>query len=97
MNRLLNLKKCNNKSIYIILVGNKIDLNSCRKVYAENIENICNDKYFHIETSAKTGQNIKTLFETIAKNIQKIDTNNNTVSTINLIDLPVKKKNCCKK
>ena len=93
------LEKSNNKYIYIILVGNKLDLNSHRKIYPEDINKLIGDKYIHIEASAKTGQNINEIFTTIARNLQNPELStsiDNSKSTLNLNDNPKKKKNCCR-
>ena len=55
---------CN--SVPIILVGNKSDLKTQRKISPDQIKNDTpNLIHFFIETSAKTGQNIEYLFQRV--------------------------------
>lgn len=54
------------KDAYIIIAGNKLDLEHQRQVTIEDVKKFANDKKLEfIETSAKTGENINHLFETI--------------------------------
>ena len=55
-----------NKDCLIILVGNKCDLESSRKVSKKEVEELLNPSLFHTLVSAKTGENIKYLFEEIS-------------------------------
>jgi len=57
------------KDCLIILVGNKCDLESHRKVSKEEVEELSNSSIFHTLVSAKTGENIKYLFEEISKRL----------------------------
>ena len=53
-----------------ILIGNKIDLKGERKIiqpHADQLSEELNAQYF--ETSAKSGANVETIFESIAKNV----------------------------
>ena len=51
---------------YIIITGNKLDLENKRQVSLEDVKKFCDEKNLQfVETSAKTGQNIKLLFDTI--------------------------------
>ena len=51
------------KNIYIMLVGNKIDLSDQRKVsYEKGLEFAQSNNVNFIETSAKTGENVEKLF-----------------------------------
>ena len=60
------------KSIFIILVGNKNDLENERQVsYEEGLEFAKNNNIVFFETSAKTGKNISELFQTSAIEINK--------------------------
>lgn len=55
--------------VMIFIVGNKCDLDMMREVQLESVldfKNMNNIMYF-IETSAKTGKNIETLFSDCAK------------------------------
>lgn len=52
----------------IVLVGNKTDLNDKRQVTTEEGEKKAKEfKVMFIETSAKAGHNVKTLFKRIAQ------------------------------
>ena len=60
----------------IILVGNKIDLKDERIISEEEGQKLANDNNFEfLETSAKTGENVneifQTIFEIIVKDIEK--------------------------
>ena len=61
------------KSILLVLIGNKNDLKDMREVTFEEGENFAksHDMIF-LETSAKTGNNISSIFE---KSVEKIDKN----------------------
>ena len=53
-----------------ILIGNKIDLKDERKIiqpHATHLSEELNARYF--ETSAKTGENVKDIFESIARKV----------------------------
>ena len=61
------------KSILLILIGNKNDLNDKREVqYEEGAEFARKRNMIFLETSAKTGNNINDIFE---KSVQQIDKN----------------------
>ena len=82
----------------IIIVGNKIDLEENRKIKIEDAKAFCkNHKYKYVETSCKTGHNIKKSVGKICKII--IDSQNIrndisfSLSTSNASY--VKKKHCC--
>ena len=69
------IEDCKNqapKTIFMILVGNKIDLNNSRQVQTEEGIELA-DKYGLVfyETSAKTGENVEKMFEDSAKEIAK--------------------------
>ncbi|RUO95729.1 ras family-domain-containing protein [Jimgerdemannia flammicorona] len=54
--------------VIIVLVGNKTDLNDRRQVTAEEGEKKAKEfNVMFIETSAKAGHNVKTLFRKIAQ------------------------------
>lgn len=54
--------------VIIVLVGNKTDLNDKRQVTTEEGEKKAQEfKVMFIETSAKAGHNVKTLFKRIAQ------------------------------
>lgn len=55
---------------YIIIAGNKLDLESKRQVSVEEVAKFADDKKLKfIETSAKNGTNIKLLFDTITSTL----------------------------
>ena len=57
-------------SIYIIIVGNKSDLELSRKIAKVTVEQFNNtSQYGFIEVSAKTSENINKIFENICQNI----------------------------
>jgi Ras-related protein Rab-6A len=60
--------------VIIVLVGNKTDLNDKRQVTTEEGEKKAKEfKVMFIETSAKAGHNVKTLFKRIAQALPGMD------------------------
>lgn len=60
--------------VIIVLVGNKVDLNEKRQVTLEEGEKKAKDyNVMFIETSAKAGHNVKTLFRRIAQGLPGVD------------------------
>lgn len=78
----------------IILVGNKIDLNSERKVSEEEAEKYAKENnILFIETSAKSGENIEKVFINIIKMYNTLDIKENNIENeVNLNDKPLRKK-----
>lgn len=76
--------------VIIVLVGNKSDLSDKREVTVEDAEKRSKElNVMFIETSAKAGHNVKTLFRKIAQSLPGIDGNNqneqkDSVQKINL-------------
>ncbi|KAI8642622.1 small GTPase superfamily [Parasitella parasitica] len=63
--------------VIIVLVGNKSDLSDKREVTVEDAEKRSKELHvMFIETSAKAGHNVKTLFRKIAQSLPGIDGNN---------------------
>ncbi|KAL1936050.1 hypothetical protein VTP01DRAFT_184 [Rhizomucor pusillus] len=63
--------------VIIVLVGNKTDLNDKRQVTIEEGEKKAKDyNVMFIETSAKAGHNVKTLFRRIAQALPGMDNTN---------------------
>ena len=84
------------KKIILILVGNKADLKDERKVQKEEGEDIA--KEFNLpffESSAQSGLNVKSVFETLAKLIveKKAQSANQGQKLTNI--KKVEKKKCC--
>ncbi|KAM0943501.1 putative small GTP-binding protein [Dioscorea sansibarensis] len=76
------LQRQGNPYMVMALVANKADLETKRKVFAEEGEQYAEENgLFFIETSAKTSQNVNELFYEIGNLIASLVTN-----TINLLD-----------
>lgn len=95
------------ENTYIIIAGNKLDLESKRQVKVEEVKKFADDKKLkYMETSAKTGENVKELFETITStlydsNNQVLEDSNKNNNVIIKLDDPSKdkgkKKSCAGK
>ena len=70
------LRVKNDETIPFILVGNKCDLNEKRVVSRDHAQNLAKSwKVPYVETSAKTGENVDTVFLDLMRKIQsrKVD------------------------
>ena len=93
--------------LYIILIGNKNDLEEQRQVSFEEANNYANEKNLsYIEVSAKTGDNIKKLFDEMIKGAMinmlskggKLNTSLNQTIRLSFLDkdeTPIKNEKCC--
>ena len=88
---------------YFVIVGNKCDLDIFRQVEEKDIKNMIHD-HFNVDntqyflTSAKSGENIKELFEhlfKLSKSIDKKKTIFNKNVDLNKLKIIEKKNNCC--
>jgi small GTP-binding protein len=62
--------------VMLILAGNKADLADHRQVSAEKAQQLADKlNLMYFETSAKSGSNIKTMFNEMAKRVTGIETN----------------------
>ncbi|CEI87138.1 ras-related protein rab-like protein-6A [Rhizopus microsporus ATCC 52813] len=79
------------EEVIIVLVGNKSDLSDKREVTVEEGEKRAKELHvMFIETSAKAGHNVKTLFKKIAQSLPGIDGNtiqSDTKDTMQKINL----------
>jgi small GTP-binding protein len=89
------LKQQGNSNTIIMLVGNKMDLNSERQVDMDEVKQYAEDhKFLFIETSAKNNYNIQEMFKQLAEIIPKKDINAK-MDTIVKPELPIKKSHYC--
>ena len=70
-------KKQTAKTIQIVLIGNKSDLENNRQISYDEGKNLADkNNFIFLETSAKTGKNINDIFELSVKNIDENIKNN---------------------
>ncbi|KAK4058915.1 GTPase Ryh1 [Microbotryomycetes sp. JL221] len=81
--------------VIIVLVGNKTDLNDKRQVTTEEAETKAKElNVMFIETSAKAGHNVKTLFRKIAQALPGMERENEAAGTQNqMIDVSITPQN----
>ncbi|KAK9466498.1 ras family-domain-containing protein [Lipomyces arxii] len=76
--------------VIIVLVGNKTDLNDKRQVTAEEGEKKAKEfKVMFIETSAKAGHNVKTLFRRIAQALPGMENSMEEANQSQMIDITI--------
>ena len=94
-------EECGN-NFPILIVGNKNDLKNLREVSEEDIKNFCDEENLEfIETSSKTGDNVKKAIKMICKQIgEKEDESFNRHFSFSLDSIKASKKSkilsCCK-
>ena len=108
-NWLNDLRSQANEDVRVILIGNKADLESERKVSKEEGEKykLDNNLDFFMETSAKTGQNARNVlveaskilyndYLKLEKNMNKVEEPKKKIGgTANLVQPKKKEKGCC--
>lgn len=88
--------KSDDKNIPLILVGNKVDMESNRKVSKEEAQNLAaqwGDGVRYVETSAKTRLNVDLVFQDLMRELmmrKKMDSKSS-----NNLNKPKKKKKRC--
>ncbi|KAK9461544.1 ras family-domain-containing protein [Lipomyces oligophaga] len=76
--------------VIIVLVGNKTDLNDKRQVTTEEGEKKAKEiKVMFIETSAKAGHNVKTLFRRIAQALPGMEASPEEANQAQMIDVNI--------
>jgi len=84
------------KNIYILLAGNKLDMESKREVPKEEAQAYASDNNcLYFEISAKSGENIRLMFNTLADKLPKAPTKDPAI----LVEPPkiqTEKQGCCK-
>ena len=81
----------------ILIVGNKSDLEDKRIVKAEDAKNFArSEKMKYMETSCKTGENVKEAVESFCKHIMKTtNLKNETSFSLDSSALVIKNNKCC--
>ena len=75
----------------LILVGNKIDLE--RVVSKDDVDNFIKSKFLkYLETSAKTGSNIREIFDTLYNDIFQLNSKEKETFSVRKMKQPEKKK-----
>ena len=99
---LIEIEKNGNKDVFKLLIGNKNDLESERKItYDEGKDFASINGMEFFETSAKTAYKVQEAFETLTRNIIRKDKNLNKkpknikLEIGNSNDISVKKKKFC--
>lgn len=86
------------QDVEIMLVGNKSDIADQRVISLYEAENFAQSRNIrYIETSAKTGQNIREAFTRVAAEVVRKTERNNADTSVNKLVLTSdeKKKGCC--
>ncbi|OZC08504.1 Ras family protein [Onchocerca flexuosa] len=96
---LARIKENAKETVLIILVGNKMDLQSSREVkYEEGKQLAETNNIAFIETSAKSGQNVQKTFQEVARKLVRMQNGENVKnkSTIELADSTLSNiSSCC--
>ena len=99
---MIEIEKNGNKDVFKLLIGNKNDLESERKItYDEGKDFASINGMEFFETSAKTAYKVQEAFETLTRNIIRKDKNLNKkpknikLEIGNSNDISVKKKKFC--
>ncbi|VDO23651.1 unnamed protein product [Brugia timori] len=95
---LTRIKENAKETVLITLVGNKMDLQRGRKVKYEEGKQLAEAyNIAFIETSAKSGQNVKETFQDIARKLVKMKNGESvkSKSAIELVDTLSKSSSCC--
>ncbi|KAM3727390.1 Ras-related protein [Dirofilaria immitis] len=98
-NWLTRIKENAKETVLITLIGNKMDLQSSRKVKYEEGKQLAEAyNIAFIETSAKSGENVKETFQEIARKLVKMQNgeNINNKSAVELIGTLSKRSSCCR-
>ena len=97
LNSWIKTIKDQGRKMPILIVGNKSDLEDKRFIKKEDAKNFCkNEKMKYMETSCKTGENVKNTIDTFCKQIMK--TTNLKIEASFSLDssaLVIKNKKCC--
>lgn len=89
------LQRRGDPNVVIALAGNKADLESRRKVDLDEARSYADDNgIIHLETSAKTAQNVKELFVAIAQKLPK-ETKVADREAFPIVPPQKKKSGCC--
>ena len=99
---LIEIEKNGNKDVFKLLIGNKNDLESERKITYDEGKDFASINWMEFfETSAKTAYKVQEAFETLTRNIIRKDKNLNKkpknikLEIGNSNDISVKKKKFC--
>lgn len=90
------LQRRGDPNVVVALAGNKVDLTTKRKVDKEQAQEYAKDQNIvYMDTSAKTGMNVKEIFVEIAKRLPKTQQADRGDAFPIVSDPEPKKKSCC--